>query len=368
MSRPKIIDLILAVLLVFVFIVVAAVLSDPGLSLTVMGHLSKRAAGTATPPQADPPATQGPVSEQPVTTIPLTGPVAASDAELSGLAWYGDALILLPQFPDIFDEGGDGFLYYLPKAEILAYIDGQTTGPLEPRPIQLIAPDLRANVPRYQGFEAIGFSVDRVFLTIESGHEQMMGYLISGRIEPDLSALTLDTAKWTEIPPPANFRNRADEALLVLDDRVLTFYELYGVWLNPTPTAHVFDSDLQQQGTLSMPSIEYRITDAAPAGGDQFWAINYFLPADLALFPSTDPIADTFGEGPTHAENYRVERLLKLQITDSGIALTDTPPVQLVLNGEIRNWEGLALLDDRGFLLATDKYPSTLLAFVPMPE
>jgi hypothetical protein len=32
-----------------------------------------------------------------------------------------------------------------------------------------------------------------------------------------------------------------------------------------------------------------------------------------------------------------------------------------------RNWEGLVLFDQRGFLVATDKYPGTLLGFVEMP-
>jgi hypothetical protein len=33
----------------------------------------------------------------------------------------------------------------------------------------------------------------------------------------------------------------------------------------------------------------------------------------------------------------------------------------------MRNWEGLAQLEGKGLLLATDKYPTTLLAFIPFP-
>ena len=49
------------------------------------------------------------------------------------------------------------------------------------------------------------------------------------------------------------------------------------------------------------------------------------------------------------------------------IARTDTPPVNLalLLNGECRNWEAVVRLGDMGFLMMTDEYPGTLLAFVP---
>jgi hypothetical protein len=32
-----------------------------------------------------------------------------------------------------------------------------------------------------------------------------------------------------------------------------------------------------------------------------------------------------------------------------------------------RNWEGLVRFEDRGFLVVTDKFSITLLAFVPLP-
>jgi hypothetical protein len=366
MNRKRAFELILAILLVALFIVAATVLSSGTRILDVVERLGKSSA--VAPARQPSQSTPAPAAEQAVVPVELAGPLADPSAQVSGLAWYGDFLILLPQYPDVLSDGGDGFLFYLPKDEILAYIDGRSTAPLEPRPIQLIAPNLREQIPRYQGFESIGFSGDRVFLTIESGYRQMMGYLISGTIQPDLSALALDTARVAEIPPQADSSNRADEAILVLEDRVITFYEANGYVLNPNPVAHVFSPDLEPLGTLPMPNIEYRITDAAWTEDNQFWAINYFFVGDMALFPSNDPIVDAFGEGPTHAQKIQVERLLKFQYSDSGIALVDTPPVQLVLNDEIRNWEGLALLDDRGFLLATDKYPTTLLAFLPRPK
>ena len=66
-----------------------------------------------------------------------------------------------------------------------------------------------------------------------------------------------------------------------------------------------------------------------------------------------------------------IERLLELRLTTDGrIVRTESPPLNLELlpDGECRNWEAVVRLDDRGFLLMTDKYPGTLLAFVPLPK
>ena len=49
------------------------------------------------------------------------------------------------------------------------------------------------------------------------------------------------------------------------------------------------------------------------------------------------------------------------------IELSDSEPIQLILDKESpRNWEGIARLNDNGFLLVTDKHPSMILAYVPL--
>lgn len=310
------------------------------------------------------------LSEQPVTQISIDGPLADSKAELSGLTWFGDDLILMPQYPSVFAENNeDGFLYYIPKSEILNYLDGKNETPLIPRPIKLIAPGLAAEIPNYQGFESIGFSGTQVFLTIEagSGADDMQGYLVSGAITADLSTLKLDTTKLAKINPQAHSANHTDESMLVLKDKVITFYEVNGVGIVSHPVAHVFDHDLQPLDTISMPNIEYRLTDTTAGSGDTFWGINYFFPGDIDLLPATDPIKDKYGNGKTHSLYPQVERLVEFKYSDSGITLMNTPPILLTLHKDAYNWEGLARLDDRGFLMATDKFPTTVLGFVPMP-
>ena len=305
------------------------------------------------------------LGESPVMEIALSGPAAEPSAELSGLAWFGDNLILLPQYPNIFDENGDGALFYLPKDELMLYIGGAQGSPLAPRSIKLVAPNLTDQISNYQGFESIGFSGDQVFLTIEAGTgTDMHGYLISGTMSADLSTLTLDTTKLTEIPTQAKSANHSDESMLVLKDRVMTFYEANGTAIVSNPVAHVFDFDLNPLGTIPMGNLEYRLTDTAVSSENTFWGINYFFPGDTDLLPKNDPILEKFGTGETHAKYPQVERLVQFLYSDSEVVVSGRPPVYLQLTEDIRNWEGLTTMDNFGVLMVTDKYPRTILAFV----
>ena len=97
--------------------------------------------------------------------------------------------------------------------------------------------------------------------------------------------------------------------------------------------------------------------------------INYFFPGDTFLNPAPDSLAEDYGEGDTHSRSDTVERLVELQLSEDGIVLSDTEPIQLELAGDqtSRDWEAIARLDDLGLLLATDQYPETIFGFVELP-
>ncbi len=318
---------------------------------------------SAVPPQIAP--------ETVVVNIPLAGPLASQDAEISGMAWYGDNLILLPQYPNFSGAEGDGFLYALPKDEIVAYLAGETYAPLEPTPIPFTAPDVQDTVAGFEGYEAIAFVGDEVYMTIESETGAgLVGYLLFGTISPNLRAVTMDTANLVPIPAQSGVSNMCEESLVVTGDGMFTIYEANGAGVNAAPVVNAFDMSLAPVAPIPLANVEYRITDATELDGDdRFWAINYFFPGDEDLLPEEDSLADEYGEGATHAASAGVERLIEFQYSADAISLTDTPPIQLQLmaDGSLRNWEGLVRLDESGFLLATDKYPQTILAFVPLP-
>ena len=308
--------------------------------------------------------------DNPVLEIPLAGPVADRRAELSGLAWYGDQLIILPQFPDFDAAEGSGFLYALSKAEILAFLDGRDDRPLEPRPVPFVAPDLDDHIAGFEGYEAIAFSGNEAYIVIEaSDNGAMLGYLVKGRMDPGLVALTLDSSTLAVIAPQTDVFNIAEESLFVTDQLVGLIHELNGAKVNPAPVVHLFSLDLTPVGVLAFPNVPFRITDASALdAAGRFWAINYF-------YPGSDEVLEMFGtpEGGASGDEAwpaweGLGRLLEFQFSPSGITPAGTTPIRLEANlSDIHNWEGLARLDDRGFLLVSDEIPGSALGFVPFP-
>jgi len=205
-------------------------------------------------------AAAGPVVEQSVRRIQLTGPLTAPDAEISGLTWFADELILLPQYPDRFPAGDDdattGSVFTLRRQELLDYLADETAGPLEPHPLAVRAIEESTRFDRFEGYEAITCQGDRVFLTVETRNDTtMLGYLVAGSIVADSRApggrlLTIDTEQRMPIHCQAPLRNYTDETVLVLEDRLVTLYEANGKNVNPDPHAHLFDLQLQPRGTI----------------------------------------------------------------------------------------------------------------------
>lgn len=317
---------------------------------------------------AEPTTTQTNKSNNPVREIPLSGPIADRQAELSGLAWYGDQLILLPQYPD-FDANETGsFLYALAKADILAFLDGRQDQPLTPRPVPFVASGVDDSIPGFEGYEAVAFSGDDAYFTIEARTDgDMLGYLVKGKMAPE--ALTLDTSALAVISPQTDAINISEESLFVTDQVVGVIYELNGLKVNPAPVIHLFDLDLTPTGTIPLPNVPFRITDVTMLDtGGRFWAINYF-------YPGSDELLDLLGgqEGQASGDQSwppweGMGRLLELQFSPSEVTPAGTVPIQLETNlSDVHNWEGLARLDDRGFLLVSDEIPGTVLGFVPIP-
>ncbi len=306
------------------------------------------------------------IAEQPVTQIALSGPVAFSQAEVSGMAWCGDQLILLPQFPDQFQVDGVGRVFSIDKATLSAYLDGVSAAPINPEQIVFDTAGLPKALSGFEGFEAIAFDQDVVYVTVETRQSGgMLGYILRGAVSEDCSKIVLDPESRQEIPPQADLSNLTDETIVIFGEKVYTFYEANGIHVNPEPLAHVFDLDLTPLGTVEFPSIEYRVTDAAAAAEDgSFWAFNYFYPGDTKLKSGDDQIALSYGIGQTHQTAEQVERIVEMQVTASGIVLLDVAPIYLQLDSEESfNWEGLVRMGE-GFLMVTDEYPTTILGYV----
>jgi len=322
-------------------------------------------------PATPPPPTATPdifLDEIEVQELPLGAPLDEAEAEISGMAWYKETLVLLPQFPERYN----GQLFGVLKADIEAHIASESSTPLVPFPMAFDDSGLHDSIEGFEGFEAIAFAGGQVFVTIEARRTAttMTGYIVAGAITAS-GSMRLNPATLIELPAPVPLENYSDEAITIAGVRLFTFYEANGATVNPNAVAHAFSLSFEPQAPLPLAPLEYRLTDATPADAEnRFWVINYLFPGDIPkLRLAEDQYKAEYGEGESHSRDLGIERLIQLEITETGIEPTDTPPLYLQLElGNPRNWEGIAHLDNAGFLLVTDKFPSTILGFVAYPH
>lgn len=311
-----------------------------------------------------------PPAEAQVTPLVLDASMAKQSMEYSGLAWFQDWLVLMPQYPEKNLIQGQASLFAIPKQSITDALNHPSGEALPWQAIAFEDDGLSESIRGFEGFESIAFNGDEVFMTIESrSGSPMMGYLVRGTVSGAIEQITLDADTLVPLDPQTSFSNASDEAITLFNGMVYTFFEDNGFEQNPQPVAHQFSiEDPLQAATIPFPNINYRITDATSADSEgYFWVMNYFYPGDTHLQASSDALAEAYGQGSTHQDSDVVERIIKLQIGNAAIRLVDEPPVQLQLlpENEARNWEGLVVLDDLGFLVVTDSFPESILAFVP---
>ncbi|MFC1550619.1 hypothetical protein ACFL46_04930 [Candidatus Neomarinimicrobiota bacterium] len=300
-----------------------------------------------------------------VKAIQLSGPVGSPKQEISGLAWLDDNLILLPEVPA-------GFVFAIPKKELLNQISSDSPIPIKPNKIEFNTPDYRKTIPGFDGFEALATSGSTVYFTIEARYsKQMVGYLIKGEFDKKLNQIIVGANDIIKLIPPVNLKNFTFEALLTFGGIVSPIYEANGPTVNPNPTVQIYSLFLENLGTAAFPELEYRVTDATAVDSrGVFWVINYYWPGDSdILMPGTDILLNDFPKGVSHKNSETVERLIEMQYFQGAINLTGRPPIQLeLLPGESRNWEGLVRIDDLGFIIMTDMFPEAILGFVPQPD
>jgi hypothetical protein len=342
--------------------------------------------------EATPEAMPETAPETAVQFIELTGPAAERDAEISSLTWAGDTLLLITENPFIYAEDGEaGRFYALSRESIEDYLAADDPAPLEPYPVPLMGPDIRNTVGgfavSFDGFEAAAvtdvsfFTDDLIFLTIEAdtvnpADETMRSYVVSGMIQyarDNVRGIRLNLQDFVEIPRQTDFNNMAYESILMYEGRLVALYEANTSEVNPDAVAYEIDLTTGELSTTPLENIPYRITDTTSIDENGvFWAINYFFPGEQFLNVEVDPIFEEYGIGESHTEFDSVERLVPYQYTDEGITFADIEPIQLLMTEDSngRNWEGIARWDSDempGFLVVTDRFPVTLLGFVPLP-
>jgi len=330
--------------------------------LTLVGCQSSDAPGSSSTASAET------VSEVAPRPLPLASPLNRPDIEISGLAWHGDTLVVLPQYPARAAGEDTRRVYGLSRSALHEAVTDSPAAPLAPIPVPLETQGISEHAAAYEGCEAIAFDGQRVYLLIEGKAEGrgMLGHLLRGRVAPGLQRIRVRGTEERRLPQQARRPNMSYESLVTRGDTVIAIFEANGAHINPTPRAHRSNPALQPLGSVSFPTLEYRATDATALDQEgRFWVLNYFYPGDRDILrPATDSLALRHGRGATHRAA-AVERLVQYQYTDQGVRRTDRSPIWFELDEDAaRNWEGVVRFGE-GFLVATDRFPRTILAYVP---
>lgn len=310
---------------------------------------------------------QLPVAEEvPIQELLLEGPAADAVMEFSGLAWLSEGVLaLLPQFPTCGPEHDRACVYVLDAEDIVAALESGEA--LTPAELALDLGDLPDTIPGYQGTEALVVNGSHAWLSIEAEViGEVSAWLVPARL--DNSALRADAERALQILPAVQITNESVETLFYWGAQVCGIDEANGAEHNPEPRAQCFDADLEPTREPSMAALDYRVTDATQPDADgRIWVTNYQYSGSARGQPAIDPLMERFGVGPTHAETRTVERLVELQLTETGLEHSGAAPIVLELEeGVDRNWEGVVRFGE-GFLIVTDKFPDTVLAYVEAP-
>ena len=301
--------------------------------------------------------------EAKVQEIKLSGLITDKKQEISGMDWYQDRLFLLP-------ENMGGFLFSISKGEILDVIKGGKKLPITPKKTRFKTPDYSSLIKGFDGFEAIAFNGDEIYISIESEHNgEMVSYLAWGNIDSKSLEVIINKKDLQTIKTPIQLNNISFESLLINDKDIIMIYEANGSNLRKNAKQTVISHKSKNISQINFPNIEYRITDVTRMDNNgRFWAINYFWPGDKKLLmPGNDDVLNRVKQGSSHSKLDQIERLVEFQLNRDEISISDTKPIQLFLESDAsRNWEAVARLDDKGLLIATDKHPKMILGYVQL--
>lgn len=293
----------------------------------------------------------------PIQEIELEGIITNPKQEISGMDWYNDNLFLLP-------ENLGGYLFMVKKNEIQKQLSLKK-GSIKPIKTIFNTPDYSKSIPGFDGFEAISFYENSVYITIEADENgEMVGYIAWGNIDPISYEITILEKNIQKISTPIQIDNLSYESIIRHENNLLLLYEANGSSLRKDPYQLLISLNDFSSKKIKGPNIEYRITDATKVRKNKFWAINYYWPGDKK---NLKPSLDKLSKNKKTNSDQTIERLVEFKIKRNSISLTRKKPINLILEeGNSRNWEAIVRFGESGFLIATDKYPRMILAYIKL--
>jgi len=273
--------------------------------------------------------------------IPLGGLVTDRKQEISGMTIHRNNVILLP-------ENLNGYYFYIPFIEITNTLNtGDTILPVQKT---LTTRKLKERYPGLDGFEAIAFNGDDVYIMIEVRIDgKMAGLLIWGSIIPSTMEIDIPEENLMIIKPPAQIDNFSFESLTITDGQLIMIYETNGHKTINRPFQYVVNLDDMSINKTPFPHIDFRLTDATSVIDNRFWMINYYWTGDKETLGVPNDVG--------------IERLVEFKLGYNGIERSNSEYITLDNLDDPHNWEGLIRFGN-GFLICTDKWPRMVLGYI----
>ena len=186
--------------------------------------------------------------------VPLDGLITDRKQEISGMTTYKDNLILLP-------ENRNGYYFYIPFDEIMNTL--RTGDKILPIQKTFTTRKLKERYPGLDGFEAIAFNGDDVYIMVEVRIDgKMAGLLLWGTIIPSTMEIDIPEENIMLIKPPAQIDNFSFESLTITDGQLIMIYETNGSKTIDKPFQYVVNLDDMSINKTPFPNIDFRLTDA----------------------------------------------------------------------------------------------------------
>jgi len=272
--------------------------------------------------------------------VPLDGLITDRKQEISGMTTYKDNLILLP-------ENRNGYYFYIPFDEIMNTL--RTGDKILPIQKTFTTRKLKERYPGLDGFEAIAFNGDDVYIMVEVRIDgKMAGLLLWGTIIPSTMEIDIPEENIMLIKPPAQIDNFSFESLTITDGQLIMIYETNGSKTIDKPFQYVVNLDDMSINKTPFPNIDFRLTDATSVD-NKFWMINYYWTGDKETLGVPNDVG--------------IERLVEFKLGYNGIERSSSEYITLDNLDDPHNWEGLVRFG-RGFLICTDKWPRMVLGYI----
>ena len=273
--------------------------------------------------------------------VPLDGLITDRKQEISGMTTYKDNLILLP-------ENRNGYYFYIPFDEIMNTL--RTGDKILPVQKTFTTRKLKERYPGLDGFEAIAFNGDNVYVMVEVRIDgKMAGLLLWGTIIPSTMEIDIPEENIMLIKPPAQIDNFSFESLTITDGQLIIIYETNGSKTIDRPFQYVVNLDDMSINKTPFPNIDFRLTDATSVIDNRFWMINYYWTGDKETLGVPNDVG--------------IERLVEFKLGYNGIERSSSEYITLDNLDDPHNWEGLVRFG-RGFLICTDKWPRMVLGYI----